>query len=67
MPTDLDQSKRGLDDHDPSDIGQELNDKPKVNLTPTKRPAGPNDRDKESDDNPPDSDITWGAGSQGGM
>jgi hypothetical protein len=34
MPTDLDQSKRGLqDDHDPSDIGQKVNDKPKSSLT----------------------------------
>jgi hypothetical protein len=64
MPTDLDQSKRGLqDDHDPSDIGQKLNDKTKGDFKPTKQPAGPYNRDKESGDNPPDSDTTGGVGS----
>jgi hypothetical protein len=58
MPTDLDQSKRGLqDDHDPSDIGQKLNDKPKGNTTQVKKPAGAHNRDKESGAHPPDSDA----------
>jgi hypothetical protein len=49
--TDLDQQKRGLqDDHDPQDIGQRQNDKPKGDYKPLKQPAGPYDRDKNIDE-----------------
>jgi hypothetical protein len=66
--TELDQQKAGLqDDHDPGDPGQKQNDKPKGDFKPPKQPAGPHNRDKESADNPPDSDVTGGVGSQGGM
>ena len=68
MPADLDQRKRGLeDDHDPGDLGQKQNDKRKGDVKPAKQPAGRSNRDKQSADNPPDSDVTGGVGSQGGM
>jgi hypothetical protein len=39
MPTGLDQQKRGLqDDHDPNDIGQKVNDKPKDDFKSPKQP-----------------------------
>ena len=50
MPTDLDQSKRGLqDDHDPSDLGQKQNDKLQGDFKPPKQPAscGPTSRSHE--------------------
>jgi hypothetical protein len=60
----FDQRKAGLqDDHDPSDISQKQNDKPKGDFKPPKQPAGPYNRDKENGDNPPDSDVTGGVGS----
>ena len=66
--SDLDQQKAGLqDDHNPRDIGQRQNDKPKGDYKPPKQPSGPYNRDKESGDNAPDSDVTGGVGSQGGM
>jgi hypothetical protein len=47
--TELDQAKAGLqDDHDPNDIGQQQNDKPKGDSRPPERPAGPYDRDQNS-------------------
>jgi hypothetical protein len=56
---DIDQAKRGLqDDHDPSDIGQRVANKP-VGLKPT-------DAEKQKPDTPPDAD-SMGGGSQGGM
>ena len=43
--TELDQQKAGLqDDHDPRDIGQQQNDKPKGDFRPPKQPAVPYDR-----------------------
>ena len=41
MSADLDQRKRGLeDDHDPSDLGQKQNNKPKGDFKPPKQPPG---------------------------
>ena len=57
--TNLDQSKRGLqDDHDPSDIGQQVANKPGA--------IKPTDSTKQKPDTPPDAD-SLGGGSQGGM
>jgi hypothetical protein len=45
-----DQKKAGLqDDHDPQDIGQKQNDKPRGDSKPSKKPAGPYDRDSGVD------------------
>ena len=64
----LDQQKVGLqDDHDPRDLGQKQNDKPKGDFKSRRQPAGPHNRDKDDSDNQPDSDVTGGVGSQGGM
>ena len=64
----LDQQKAGLqDDHDPRDLGQKQNDKRKGDFKSSKQQVGHSNRDKESGDNPPDSDVTGGAGSHGGM
>ena len=49
--TDLDQTKAGLqDDHDPNDIGQQQNGKPKSDFKPPKQPAGPYDRGRQGRD-----------------
>ena len=59
MGNDIDQAKRGLqDDHDPSDLGQRVANKP-GGLKPT-------DAKKQKPDTPPDAD-SMGGGSQGGM
>jgi hypothetical protein len=55
----LDQRKRGLqDDHDPSDIGQRVANKP-GGIKPTNSTA-------QKPETPPDAD-SMGGGSQGGM
>jgi hypothetical protein len=44
----LDQQKAGLqDDHDPRDLGQKQNNRPKGDLKPPMQPIGPYNRGKE--------------------
>jgi len=56
--SELDQTKAGLqDDPDPRDPAQQQNDMPK----------GDDKAPSDVEDTPPDSDVTGGVGSQGGM
>ena len=56
-----DQRKVGLqDDHDPRDIGQQQNDKPKEDFKSPKQPSGPYDRDKKDEHFPPGDESKFG-------